>query len=114
MLLVASCTGDTASWKAKQAEATAPPEAVSVQPFGLDNVPSMIRNKAQLTLPPIFPGISKLPASVRSVEPASRSFGRRCRVRTPLSLPLFPASRSLSARRTGVFRIARVWRPLAG
>lgn len=74
LLLVASCSGDAGRVKAKQAEASATPE-VSAQAFSFDNVPSMIRSKAQLTLPPIFPAISKLPSSVRSVERYSKTTG---------------------------------------
>jgi hypothetical protein len=74
LLLVTSCSGDACKAKAKRAEATAAPEApVTALPITFDDVPLKIRDKAQLTLPPIFPAISKLPASVRSAERYSRT-----------------------------------------
>ncbi len=69
LLLLTSCSVDACRSKATKTETTATPEPpVTAPPVTFDDVPQLIHDKSQLTLPPIFPAISKLPASVRSVE----------------------------------------------
>ncbi|MBL8741761.1 MAG: hypothetical protein JNK04_11725, partial [Myxococcales bacterium] len=68
-LLAISCNGDACkSATTRSSEVTAVPEPpVTSAPVTFDDVPRLVQDASQITLPPIFPAIAKLPASVRSV-----------------------------------------------